>query len=206
MKIRDSWFVIRGSLIGLLWLTACQEIPATAYYNRGDPENLVDVSSEIVTMPLANRAHLKELAGMIANDPPTRAQLNCALSDSLCMQAKETLQQQGVPTQFDDSIDGGIALVYERVVSRDCENSYVDNGNDKYALNAPAFGCSLMSNTVQMVSDKRQFASPRLMDFHDAEKAAQAYQRYLLPPPPKTGANSENDSLLDKSSSQSGGQ
>jgi hypothetical protein len=52
----------------------------------------------------------------------------------------------------------------------------------------------MASNMVQMVSDKRQFVSPELKDFHDAEKTIQVFDQYLVSP---VNESSGNESLLD---------
>ena len=52
MKKRCSLFAASCSLLAL---SACSQIPGKAYYNRGDPENLIDVSAETVTIGLASR-------------------------------------------------------------------------------------------------------------------------------------------------------
>lgn len=184
----------------VLAISACKPVPSTAYYNRGDPENLLDVSTEVVTVPLSSRANLQEMATILASDVPVRAELSCTLTDSFCAQAKETFAQYHVPTIMQGH--GSVAtLYYERVQARDCENRYVENLNDKYALNPPAMGCSVTANTVQMVSDKRQFSNPQLLDFQDGAKATQNYDRYLRPP--QEGKKSE--SLLKQLSNSSGG-
>lgn len=167
-------------------------IPPTAYYNRGDPENLLDVQSEKVVIALNSRAALREMAMMVERDPPSRAELGCPQADSLCMQARETLGQHGVPVQFSDAAKGA-TLYYERMSARDCENRFVENHNEKYGLNAPTFGCSVAANTVQMVGDKRQFSNPRLLDFQDGQKAVQTMERYQKPPKSTDG---QNNSLL----------
>jgi hypothetical protein len=49
------------------------------------------------------------------------------------------------------------------------------------SYNHPSFGCAVAGNAVQMVSDKRQFTNPGLLDFPDAEKAEMNYKNYLKP-------------------------
>lgn len=169
------------AVVSLIALTACSEIPAGAYFNRGEPESLIDVSSEVVTLPLSTRAALTEFTNTVAEDPPTRAELNCAPGETLCSDAKRALDLRGIPAQYGDQ-SGGVTLVYERVMARDCENRFIDNSINPYNLHPPTFGCSVAGNMVQQVSDKRQFVSPSLMDFPDGEKAVQVYERYLEPP------------------------
>lgn len=179
-------------------------IPSTAYYNRGDPENLLDVANETVKIRLNSRAALRELSLLVERDPPNRAELGCPQADSLCMQARETLGQHGVPVAFTTEVDGA-ALYYERVSARDCENRYVENLNEKHQLNAPTLGCSVAANTVQMVGDKRQFSNPRLLDFQDGKKAVQNMERYSKPPKPSDGQNNSLLKMIPLGSSTSGG-
>ena len=57
--------------------------------------------------------------------------------------------------------------------ARDCENRYIDDTINPYNLNHPTFGCSISVNMVQMVTDKREFTNPSLMDYPDANKMRQ---------------------------------
>ncbi len=172
------------SLISILscagLLAACSEIPPSAYYDRGAPENLLDSSSEVVNMSLSSRNVLAQLADTLAQDPPSRAELNCGRGDAMCSEARNLFDQHGVPVEITGAGDG-VTLIYERVVARDCEQRYIDNSINPYNLHPPTFGCSISANMVQMVSDKRQFLSPSLLDFHDGAKAAQSYGNYLKP-------------------------
>ncbi len=177
----------------MLALPACSEIPAAAYYDRGDPENLLDVSSEVVTMNLSSTVAMHELSNMVAQDPPTRVQMSCAPKDGLCMEVQRMFEQYAVPVEPSDV--SGITLIYERVIARDCESRFIDNSINPYNLNHPTLGCSVAANTVQMVSDKRQFTNPRLLDYADGEKAFQVYRVYLTPP---AVPNTESESLLSE--------
>ncbi len=183
MKTRYS-LIIAGSLLAL---SACSEIPKQAYFNRGDPENLLDLSSEIVSMNLNSQASLSRIAEAVSEDPPSRVELNCPRNEKLCTQARNIFDQHGIPVQM---TGGGsdVAMIYERVVARDCENRYIDNSINPYNLNYPTLGCSITANMVQQVSDKRQFASPNLLDFQDGDKAVQTYRSYLKPTQVSQGA------------------
>src|SRR5690348_14182720 len=145
-------------------LAACSEIPPQAYYNRGDPENLLDVSSEVVNVGLASPGAYARFAEMVAQDPPTRVILHCSPEMKSCANAKRRLDRQGVASEWGKG-EQGASLVYQRVMARDCEQRYIDNSINPYNLPPPTFGCSLMGNTVQMVGDKRQFVNPGLLDF-----------------------------------------
>jgi hypothetical protein len=185
-----------GLAFGALLLSSCTQytVPPSAYYNRGDPENLMEVQAEIITINLTSQASLKDLAQTIKDDMPTRADLHCAVSDPLCAGAKKTLEQHGIVARYAKG-NGSVDLVYERVNARDCEHRYINNSVNPYNLPPPTFGCSVTSNTVQMVTDKRQFTDPSLTDVPDAAKAVQVYGKYQNPPAEDAG-DSGNDSLL----------
>ncbi|MFO0389661.1 MAG: hypothetical protein ACK502_08110 [Alphaproteobacteria bacterium] len=176
----------------LLALPACSEIPAAAYYDRGDPENLLDVSSEVVNMNLSSATAMHELTAMVSQDPPTRVEMTCSPKDGLCMEVRRMFEQYAVPVDPSDA--HGITMIYERVVARDCEGRFIDNSINPYNLNHPTLGCSVAANTVQMVSDKRQFTNPSLLDYSDGEKAQQVYRVYLTPP---SAPNTANESILN---------
>lgn len=161
-------------------VTGCTVQPPQAYYNRGDPENLIDVSSEVVNLGISTPGAVAEMTDMISQDPPSRAILSCAEGEAMCSQARRSLDQHGVPTQLQAG-PAGVTLVYERVTARDCESRFIDNSINPYHLHHPSFGCSITGNMVQMVSDKRQFVSPGLLDFSDGVKAVQVYERHASP-------------------------
>jgi len=159
-------------------LVACSHIPKEAYFDRGQPESLLDVSSEVVNLKIESPASIQEITGWINQDQPTRAELNCPDGDALCGKVQKVLHQFGVPVKYTSASDNNVVLVYERVLARDCENRYIDNPINPYNLSHPTFGCSNAVNMVQMVSDKRQFISPPLMDYADGDKAAQVAGNY----------------------------
>ena len=143
----------------LLTLGACQPVPPEAYRNPGDPEKLLVASSDLVTVDLTDKNYAKHLRDTLKQNPPTRAVLNCAPANKPCAKAGQMLNQYKIATE---STDGGntVTLVYEHVTARDCNNRYVDNSQNQRNLNYSSFGCSITGNTVQMVTDKRQFTNP----------------------------------------------
>ena len=152
---------------------ARQTPPAKVRENPITPESLIDVSTEVVNVNLSTREHLAQLTQLITRDPPSRADLGCAPENPVCKDARKLLDMRGIPVQFTG--DAGAALVYERVIARDC---------DDRSQGSQALGCASSANIVQMVGDKRQFVSPTLMDFPDAEKAVGDYgDKYLNLPP-----------------------
>lgn len=166
----------------LTTVTACNDIPSEAYYDRGQPESLLDVSSEIVNLSIASEPALDALAEWVNADQPTRAELYCMDGDQRCAAAQEILDLYGVPSYYVPAQDTTVTLVYERVIARDCENRFIDNSVNPYNLHHPTFGCSIAGNIVQMVSDKQQFVSPNLLDYTDARKGVQVYRNYLEAP------------------------
>ena len=183
-------------LAALSLMAACSQIPKEAYFARGTPESLLDASSEVINIRLESARSVNDVSDWINKDQPTRAELYCLESDRICSNARGVLEQFGVPVNFVAAADNRVTLVYERVLARDCENRYIDNSINPYNLNHPTFGCSVASNIVQHVSDKAQFTAPALMDYPDAEKAVQAYGRYLEPPQ-TTQVTGSGTSLLD---------
>jgi type IV pilus biogenesis protein CpaD/CtpE len=161
---------------------ACSQIPEQAYFNRGAAESLLEVSSEVVNISLADEAGTDELVSWVNQEQPSRAELFCNDTDPACSNAKSVLEQFNVGYQQTQDAKNTVALYYERVMARDCENRYIDNSVNPYNLHHPTFGCSVAANSVQMVSDKRQFVNPGLLDYTDGNKAVQAHKAYQKPP------------------------
>ena len=189
----------------LSWLAlplgACQDVPPEAYANPGDPESLLTASSEVVNIDLSQPGALKQLSAAVAHEPPKRAELGCALKDKACADARHILSNFKIATAEKAASADHVALVYERVLARACENHYIDNSSNEANLNYSAFGCSLKSNTVQMVTDKQQFVNPGLLDYRDGDKTEQAYQGYMQPPAPSGTGGGMSSSLTGSGSS-----
>ncbi len=168
-------------LSSLLFIAACNGTPSDPSVNAGDPERLIDSSSETVTLGLSGKNSLSKLASALSKDAPARAELKCSLKDAKCAQAKEMFDRRSVPITIASEASNSITLFYERTVVRDCDPKYLDNMNFHRSYNHPAFGCAISGNMMQMVSDKRQFTSPALLDLPDAEKSVQSYGKYLKP-------------------------
>jgi hypothetical protein len=159
-------------------LAACSKIPDSAYINRGDPENLLDVSSEIVSLDISSDTSVQALIEWMDKDAPTRAELYCITGDNQCDQAVKALQLYRVPYLQMPSNERIAVFVYERVLARDCNNRYMDNSINPYHLNHPSFGCSVSANIAQHVTDKKQFIRPELLGLMDADKAIQSVEKY----------------------------
>ncbi len=173
---------------------SCSQIPPEAYFDRGTPESLLDVSSEVVNLSVATDGAVNELSDWLNRDQPSRAELYCMDADPRCAAAQEVLDLYGVETMYVAAADNTVSLVYERVLARDCENRFIDNHINPYHLNHPTFGCSIAANMVQMVSDKHQFVRPNLLDKPDANRAVRDYQEYLNPTRERRGIE---DSALE---------
>lgn len=161
----------------VLALTSCMAPPQSAFYNRGGPESLIDVSSEVVNLSVAGKAEIAELSNWIAGDAPSRAELFCDAAAPNCKDAQLALQKQGVEVNLTPSMNNTVTLVYERILARDCNQRAVDSRYKLYNVSPPSFGCSVAANLVQHVSDKREFVNPSLMDDAQARGAVAAYKR-----------------------------
>lgn len=176
------------ALLPVLLLAACNDIPREAYFNRGSPESLLDASSEVVSVQLASDFSVEEIVDWIDQDQPTRAELLCMEGDALCNAARDVMGVYGVDYRVVPSQENTVHLIYERVLARDCEHRFIDNHINPYKMSHPAFGCSTASNMVRMVSDKRQFVSPPLLDYLDAERGVKVYQGIYLDPQKESSA------------------
>jgi len=169
-------------LTALLAISACDARPKdSAFYNRGGPESLLDVSNEVVNLSVADQAALGELSTWISNDQPTRAELYCNEGDARCTEARKVLDLHGVPTMLVPSGEFTVALVYERILARDCRQRFVDNHNNHWNRNHQSFGCSVAANIVQHVSNKQQFISPNITDVAPSISAVQARETAYTP-------------------------
>lgn len=179
--MRNSHFLTLALLLGTL--SACEDIPDAAYFNRGSPEALLDRSTERVSIALGESNAQDELIYWLNQEQPTRAEISCAEGDFSCSVARHTLEKFGVTDVKRAPSQNGAAvhLIYERVVARDCDNRYLDNPHNPYNLNHPTFGCSTIVNAVQMVADKRQFTNPALHDNMDGRRAYQVEQGATQP-------------------------
>lgn len=165
----------------LLALGACQSPSPEAYANRGDPERLLTKSTEQVHIDLASADAIDLLSESINRERPNRAVMHCDAAKPGCKKAKNVLIKAHIPSE-NSGAGNEVELVYERVLARDCEQRYIDNSSNVNNLNASSFGCAITGNTVQMVTDKRQFTNPGLLGYRDGDKAAQVYENYGKPP------------------------
>lgn len=192
-----KWLMISTAV---LVVSGCGQVHDSAFFNPGDPERLLDVSSETIRVPLSSQRSISELMRWLNQEQPARAEISCAGADMVCSKARTVLRQNNVAlTEVHAATEGnGVNLVYERTVARDCKSRYVDRAYNPHLLAQPSLGCSVTANTVQMVSDKQQFTNPALLDFPDGEKSVQVYRAYSA----KAKEGGVSDSLL---SSMGGG-
>lgn len=171
--------------LAVLALGACNSRPPSdaAYLTRGGPESLLDSSSEVVSLSVASKADVRALGNWIAKDQPSAAQLFCAKNNKSCADAQAVLGRKNIPVQQVESNSNNVVLVYQRIVARDCQSRFVDDHLNLYNPNHPSFGCSIAANTVQQVSDKRQFISPNLSDDPSARYGVNALKQTLRAKP-----------------------
>lgn len=174
-------FASRSMLMVLVLVTlvACQR-SRSDFLPRGGPDSLLDISSEVVNLSVAQPTDRTELANWIRKDLPTRAELYCNESDPGCTAALKLLDKRDIPTMVVPSANNTVTLVYERILAHDCSPRYRDP-EDFMNKNHPAFGCAIAANTVQHVSNKQDFVNPRLSDTPSAEGAVSAYRRAMTP-------------------------
>ena len=189
--------------LALLALAACERPTDSAFYNRGGPEALIDNSSEVVNLSVASSSDQMQLATWVKQDKPTRAELYCYSGTPACNAAHKLLDQQHVPVMMVSSGDNTVALVYQRILARDCNQRFYDpssKGMDNYNASPPSFGCSMSANIVQEVPDKQEFVNPPIMDAARAGGAVDAYHRAYAPPPSNSTGNqpySVKESVVD---------
>lgn len=183
--------ILYTSLVSVAFI-ACTPIPDGAYYNRASPESLLDVSTESVNTKLRSPASVQEVIDTINKKQPTRAELKCVETESLCKETMHVLHQFAVPYKYTSSRSNSVSLVYEYTMVRNCQNRYIDITTSQANidnLNYPTFGCSVAINIVQHVTDKREFTDPALMGHMDATKPLQAISNYDTPPTQVTPAS-----------------
>jgi len=164
-------------VVCLFSISACSQIPPEAYYTRGQPESLLDVTSEKVNIAFTSPASADELTRWLDDEAPDNAIVTCA--SKLCDKIQQILDQYDIEYSVAGGTQDGVSLVYENIAAYDCDNRFISNHNNPYNLNHKNFGCSVAANVVMSVSDKAQFVRPKLLGQYDGEKATQNYDTYL---------------------------
>lgn len=169
------------TVLALSLVSACSVIPQGANQPY-TPESLLDVSQEVVTIDAVSASSASELSGLLESNSPSRVVVACNPSVGACKKAIKVLNQYGVP--YETASEGpAIALHFDNVVAHDCEQGFVSNHINPYNLNYSALGCSVSANTVQMVSDRRQFHNPAVQSPIMADRITRTVEDYKLTPP-----------------------
>ena len=170
-------------------LFACSQthnIPREAYFSRGTPESLLETSSEAINIKISSDASVQELINLINKDQPSKAELKCVNGESLCEKTKKVLSQFGVKVQYVSQSSNVASIIYQRTLAKDCDQRYIDNPINDANLNHPTYGCATAANLVQMITDKNQITSPKLLGKSDAEKSLQTIDIYDTKPQEST--------------------
>lgn len=194
-------YILLFVLPALLLVQACAVAPADRFNGSGQPESLLDLSSEVVNLAIADEQSIDELAQWIQQDQPSVAELYCPANNILCAMTQDVFDLYGVPTHYIPAETASVSLIYDRILARSCDPRFVDEPGVDYHAPSPHFGCATAKNMLQMVSDKQQFVNPNLMDYHDAKKLIGAYRNYLVSTPVTSLRNrGAAESLVEESS------
>lgn len=150
------------AILSIIALSSCSHTPNK---ERITANSLLSASSERVSFGLIDRSAVSSLKGWISDDKPSEAILSCVTGSDLCTDAKSTLEQNNIPFSFNKSGADSVTLIYSRIAAHDCDTS--------------RFGCSTAVNSLQMISDRKQFVSPSISDRQNAGKAVIDYEKYL---------------------------
>jgi hypothetical protein len=167
-------------ILALCSLAACESLPNKYYATPIRAESLLDSSAERVSFGVTSPKSVTELTDWINKDQPSRAEISCNTTQPNCKKAQQVLSSFGVSykTVTASSSTGNVVLIYNRVVTRSCDNGFVSNHHNSRNLNHPAFGCSVASNTLQMISDQQQILNPPLSGLQDAQTAVKHINAY----------------------------
>ena len=143
-------------------LSSCAAITNTP---RITTEPLISPSYERVAFSVSDEESLNSLLNWAEDDKPSEAVMSCSISQPLCKIASKQLKKIGVKIIKDNADNDSITLIYSRINARNCSREI--------------FGCATSANTLQMVSDYKQFVSPELSDPQSADKAVRAYEGYV---------------------------
>ncbi len=168
-------------------LAACTQLPKEAYYTHGQPESLFIHSKQQKQFAVNSKANVKEILNWVKNENPSTASLACQDDSKYCNKIERVLERGGVTTTRSQAEHNSVTFTYDHTAARDCDAHYIDNMINPYNLNHPAFGCSVAVNTVQMVTNKKVFSDPHLMDdIEDGRKGVQSTDLYNTPSKPDT--------------------
>ncbi len=167
----------------LLVAVACSPIPERAHYMSSSPDQLLDITSEVVTIPVQTTDGADELIEWLNEDEPTRVELYCDNQGPYCDIARDILEQFGIAYTAYVDPQNEAALIYERVLARDCDGRDYPNHINPYNLPYPNIGCSVAANSLQMISDKTQIIAPALSGYANADKVVSGAMTIYRQPP-----------------------
>jgi len=165
LRITSAAIVLAGML------SACQPLPSSAYRLPVTPESLIEASAEKVSFAVTTPKSVQELTAWINKDQPARAEVACVKNDMDCRRALQVLSSFSVPFKMTTPKNNTstVALIYDRKMTRKCNNTYIENHHNEANLNDSAFGCSVASNTVKMLSDPQELTNPLVLGHMDAK-------------------------------------
>lgn len=170
------------ALSSLLFVCAgCSEIPKEAYYAHGQPESLLEKSSDHATFSLSAPHSVSTVMNWLDTANPKDATLRCQETSKNCNKLERLLVKKGITVTRTMARSNQVIFTYTTVKARDCENRYIDNMINPYNLNYPTLGCSVAANSVQMVTNRKDFVDPNLSDLPDARKSRQVIDQYNAP-------------------------
>lgn len=167
-----------GCILGLV--AACSPLPAKHYRSPGQPESLLDKTSEKVSFGLKTKTFEKDLTSWLDKDQPTRAMVACNDTTQGCKQSKRILKSFNVPFESVAPTKQGeaVTLIYDRLNTRKCQNQFISNHHNFRNTNHPSFGCSVSTNSLLMINEVEQLVNPPLSGMQDAEKAVNKIDHY----------------------------
>ncbi len=165
-------------------LFACAPVSEKDYVTPGQPESLIQTSSERVSLDASLDTLTQTLTSWLRKDKPARIEASCHSANKECTRALNIAAAHQVevmkkPVQGKERL----VLVYERLYTKRCDPSYVSNHYNFRQLNHPAMGCATATNMLKMIGDPKQVTSPVLSAPADGAKAAEVVrQRYRAEP------------------------
>jgi type IV pilus biogenesis protein CpaD/CtpE len=197
MKMKRMSVVAVLVLVGAL--QSCSKIPQEAAWSRGQPESLLSVNTESVSIDLGQRNALATLVNNLNNSDVSRAVVTCS-NTLVCSRAETLLNSYNIPYDVQTGATNSVAIISDNISARDCDNRFISNHNNPYNLNHTTFGCSIAMNQVMAVRDKRQFTDPLVLGPYDGFKGSQNYDSYLSREVDDRVIKAQRDSVADGTS------
>jgi hypothetical protein len=152
-----------------IFLACALLVSACTSYQFGNvirPEGLVSSSAEKISFPVADAASVAAIEKWVnSGEKPSAAEISCNASGKSCKAVKQMLKKHKInTTEVALTGESSLALIYERVTAKNCEESH--------------FGCATAANSLNMVTNRDQFIKPALSDYQDAAGAVRAVGKY----------------------------